>query len=332
MKKQRVSSRLGVVGCALAILAVPAASFAGSNTDQEGAWSEFFWHRVVHGVPHPNAAGFEFNGVEWSRPGYLPTATDLFVLDAIYSGRSPDSDGVVGLVQSKAIGTDRETELVSEQPVIEPIDECAVVVAQIVQAAEARLAADGVSTRTSSEAFRRHLVAATAGELGTTTFTPAERIEAINGHLVTHGLTVRSVKATAEPAAIAPATRQSERLAMELDRIAHGIFAHGLDRQPDPVAMVRGGEWYENITRDIVADELDGAPVHVSGWAAVFGDSVRLVTVVQYGGGAFVVDGSDGSVSGPYSAGVSVYQTIADAMIGASQMRPGDPLLIFAAN
>lgn len=93
------------------------------------------------------------------------------------------------------------------------------------------------------------------------------------------------------------------------------------------------GEMYTNATREIVSLELAGRKdVRVTGIAAVYHDNVLLLTLVETRGAAFLVDGQQSEVFGPYAGGTRLLPAVVDTLWASGRITPGEPVILYSAN
>ena len=299
---------------------------ARATTPEMETWTNYFEHLLVSGVPHPDAAEFRFSEELSNEDGSFPLGPSMAVADDSVSTRPgvvacPVEIGQEDFSRASSVASAAET--------------CECDIAQAL-ATTAPVAIEHART----------------GDL----VTPMETVDQVIGHvelasrhsgsitssgrLTVRGTSLVTGDVVVEPQPIpdaefvANASERTRTLGAQLSDLAAGIHDYSLDRQPNPLAMLRG-EMYENMTRELLASELRGsafADVELRGLAVVYGDRVRLVTAAVSDEAVFVVDGSTGIVTGPYATGTTAESAAASSLWLQGELDQPREVLVFAAD
>jgi hypothetical protein len=318
------ASVVGIIVCAAGAAPPP---------DELNAWATQFAQALESRGGSVSDKPVTFSDDAMNEPGVLPIAQRLILYKTVVTGDTTDlSPGSINALRIGIGGGDAEA--IAITPICEaPIEiapggpDDSVVFYRLITTGQL------VTGVKNSAALQRHMLAAFEGGEPGLTFDAQSATAATDQGLASEDLRVTWMEATATPASpVAQVSPEVTSLQAKLTEIAQGIVKFGIDRQPEPLQMVKG-QFYVNATREVVREELESTRgVEVSGWAAVYGDRVLLLTLVETQGAAFIVDGQLGQVFGPYEAGTMLLPAVVDALWTGGRIEPGDPLVLFAAN
>ncbi len=310
-----------------------AVAMGSSPADELVSWSKHFVHALQTKMPSPGSQDAVFTEPSLNQPGSLPIAQRLILYRTLVTGETIDFGQ--GSINAALIGIGPvDGSEISIRPV------CGGAV-EVISGGEENIALftnliTSGSLVTGSESLavlERHVSAAFGGETPGVRYDVLGKSQVQSDGLVSHDMRVTWMQATSTPAV---PTMDVPEVALELRTqlidLTAGIVKFGIDRQPRPSEMV-SAEMYTNTTRDVIATELKERGIgDASGWAAVYGDNVVLLTLVETKGAAFVVDGQLGQVYGPYQAGTMLLPAVVDALWTGGRIELGQPVALFAAN
>lgn len=307
---------------------------AAPPANELASWSKHFMRALQTRAASPGSQDAVFTEPSLNAPGSLPIAQRLILYRTLVTGETMDfSEGTINSAVI-GVGPGDMTEITPVTPVCGGPVEAISGGEESISIFTSLIGSGSLITNSDNAVvLERHIAAAFGGESPGVRYEVAGRSKVEGNGLVSQDMRVSWMEATTSPAIPTMNVPQSAlELRTQLLDLTAGIVKYGLDRQPTPSEMVRA-QLYTNTTRDVIATELrQTGNGQASGWAAVYGDNVVLLTLVETKGAAFIIDGQQGQVYGPYQAGTMLLPAIVDALWTGGRINLGDPVALFAAN